>query len=64
MEAGSADFGVVPVENSTEGAINHTLDMFVRSPLKICGDVEMPVGMIPWYMKYQEQREEQLKKAP
>jgi chorismate mutase/prephenate dehydratase len=43
VEAGSADFGVVPVENSTEGAINHTLDMFVRSPLKICGDVEMPI---------------------
>jgi chorismate mutase/prephenate dehydratase len=43
VEAGSADFGVVPVENSTEGAINHTLDMFIRSPLKICGDVEMPI---------------------
>ncbi len=43
VEAGSADFGVVPVENSTEGAINHTLDMFVRSSLKICGDVEMPI---------------------
>jgi chorismate mutase/prephenate dehydratase len=43
VEAGSADFGVVPVENSTEGAINHTLDMFARSPLKICGDVEMPI---------------------
>ena len=43
VEAGGADFGVVPVENSTEGAINHTLDMFMRSPLKICGDVEMPI---------------------
>jgi chorismate mutase/prephenate dehydratase len=43
VEAGSAEFGVVPVENSTEGAINHTLDMFMRSPLKICGDVEMPI---------------------
>jgi chorismate mutase/prephenate dehydratase len=43
VEAGGADFGVVPVENSTEGAINHTLDMFIRSPLKICGDVEMPI---------------------
>ena len=43
VEAGSADFGVVPVENSTEGAVNHTLDMFMRSPLKICGDVEMRI---------------------
>lgn len=43
VEAGSADFGVVPVENSTEGAINHTLDMFIRSPLKICGDVELRI---------------------
>jgi len=43
VEAESADFGVVPVENSTEGAINHTLDMFIRSPLKICGDVELRI---------------------
>ncbi|MFQ5644359.1 MAG: prephenate dehydratase [Thiogranum sp.] len=43
VEAGSADYGVVPVENSSEGAINHTLDMFIRSPLKICGDVELRV---------------------
>jgi chorismate mutase/prephenate dehydratase len=39
VEAGNADFGVVPVENSTEGVINHTLDMFLNSPLKICGEV-------------------------
>lgn len=43
VEAGSSDFGVVPVENSTEGAVNHTLDMFIRSPLKICGDVELRI---------------------
>jgi chorismate mutase / prephenate dehydratase len=43
VEAGSSDFGVVPVENSTEGAVNHTLDMFMRSPLKICGDVELRI---------------------
>ncbi len=43
VEAGSADFGVVPVENSTEGAVNHTLDMFIRSPLKICGEVELRI---------------------
>jgi len=43
VEAGSADYGVVPVENSSEGVINHTLDMFIRSPLKICGDVELRI---------------------
>jgi chorismate mutase/prephenate dehydratase len=43
VEADTADFGVVPVENSTEGAINHTLDMFIRSSLKICGDVELRI---------------------
>jgi chorismate mutase/prephenate dehydratase len=43
VESGIADFGVAPVENSTEGAINHTLDMFLTSPLKICGEVEMRI---------------------
>ncbi len=43
VEAGSADYGVVPVENSTEGVISHTLDMFMRSPLRIIGDVELAV---------------------
>ena len=43
VEAGSADYGVVPVENSSEGVISHTLDMFIRSPLKICGDVELRI---------------------
>ncbi len=43
VEAGSAHFGVVPVENSTEGVINHTLDMFMRSSLAICGEVELRI---------------------
>jgi chorismate mutase/prephenate dehydratase len=43
VEAGVADFGVVPIENSTEGTVNHTLDMFLSSPLKICGEVEMRI---------------------
>ena len=43
VEAGSAHFGVVPVENSTEGVINHTLDMFMRSSLIICGEVELRI---------------------
>ena len=43
VESGNAQFGVVPVENSTEGVINHTLDMFMVSPLKICGEVELRI---------------------
>lgn len=43
VQAGHADFGVVPVENSTEGTVNHTLDMFLSSPLKICGEVELRI---------------------
>lgn len=43
VEAGVADFGVVPIENSTEGAVNHTLDMFLNSPLKICGEIDLPI---------------------
>lgn len=38
-----ADYGVVPIENSTEGAVNHTLDMFADSPLKICAQILMPI---------------------
>jgi chorismate mutase/prephenate dehydratase len=43
VEAGSADFGVVPIENSTEGTVSHTVDMFLTSPLKICGEIELRV---------------------
>jgi chorismate mutase/prephenate dehydratase len=43
VESGAADFGIVPIENSTEGTVNHTLDMFLTSPLKICGEVEMRI---------------------
>ncbi len=43
VESGHADFGVVPVENSTEGAVSHTLDMLMKTPLKICGEVELRV---------------------
>lgn len=43
VESASANYGVVPVENSTEGVVNHTLDMFMQSSLKICGEVEVPV---------------------
>ncbi|NUO77874.1 MAG: prephenate dehydratase [Lysobacter sp.] len=43
VEAGNADFGVVPVENSTQGTIQSTLDMFLTSKLKISGEVELRV---------------------
>ncbi|MFA5984173.1 MAG: prephenate dehydratase [Methylococcaceae bacterium] len=43
VESGLCQFGVVPVENSTEGVINHTLDRFLLSPLLICGEVEIRV---------------------
>jgi chorismate mutase / prephenate dehydratase len=43
VESGVADFGVVPIENSTEGTVSHTADMFLLSPLKICGEVELRV---------------------
>ncbi|MFO0510690.1 MAG: chorismate mutase, partial [Gammaproteobacteria bacterium] len=43
VEAGNADFGVVPIENSTEGSVNHTLDRFLSSPLRICGEVELRI---------------------
>ncbi|MFT4255677.1 MAG: prephenate dehydratase [Pseudoxanthomonas sp.] len=43
VENGNADFGVVPVENSGQGTIQVTLDMFLTSQLKICGEVELRV---------------------
>src|SRR6478609_442461 len=43
VQAGNADFGVVPVENSTEGTVNNTLDRFLSTSLNICGEVELRV---------------------
>ena len=44
VEAGVADFGVAPIENSSEGTVNiHTLDMFLVSPLKVCGEIELRI---------------------
>jgi len=39
VESGAADFGVVPVENSTEGAVGRSLDLMPQSPLQVCGEV-------------------------
>lgn len=43
VASGAADFGVVPVENSSQGTIQSTLDLFLTSPLHICGEVELRV---------------------
>jgi chorismate mutase/prephenate dehydratase len=43
-EAGSADVGIVPVENSTEGAVNRSLDLLLTTPLSICGELSMPIA--------------------
>ena len=44
VERDTADYGVVPIENSVEGAITHTLDMFVDSELKICAQVILDIS--------------------
>lgn len=43
VEAGTANYGVVPVENSSEGVVNHTLDSFLDSNLRIIGEVELRI---------------------
>lgn len=43
VEAGSAHYGVVPVENSSEGVVNHTLDCFIASNLYVIGEVELRI---------------------
>jgi chorismate mutase/prephenate dehydratase len=44
VERGEAEHGIVPVENSMEGAVTHTLDELMNSPLKVCGEVYLPVS--------------------
>ncbi len=43
VESGRADLGVVPVENSTEGMVAHTLDLLADSSLHICAEISLPV---------------------
>ncbi len=43
VNRGHADYGIVPIENSTDGRIVDTLDMFTRLPLRICGEVQMRI---------------------
>ncbi len=44
VQSGNCDYGVVPVENSIEGVVNHTLDMLIDSDLKISGEVELRIN--------------------
>ena len=44
VESGHCNYGIVPVENSTEGMVSHTLDSFMDSPLKITGEVELRIS--------------------
>lgn len=44
VEKRSAHYGVVPIENSTDGAVTHTLDQFADTPLKICAEVYLPIS--------------------
>ena len=43
VESGAADYGVVPIENSTEGAVFHSMDMLVEAGLHICSQVYLPI---------------------
>ena len=43
VESGQADYGVVPVENSTEGSVGRTLDQMLTSPLMVCGEVNLRI---------------------
>lgn len=43
VESGNADYGVVPVENSTEGAIGRTMDLLLQTSLTVCGEIQLPV---------------------
>lgn len=41
----TADYGVVPIENSTEGAVTHTFDQFATTSLKICAEIYLPISL-------------------
>ena len=58
VERDNAEFGVVPVENSTEGVETHTLDMFIESDLKICDEVLLPIS----HFLLSKSRKEKIKK--
>ncbi|MFH0811658.1 MAG: prephenate dehydratase [Pseudomonadota bacterium] len=45
VEKKRCDYGVVPIENSTEGSVYRTLDMFVETPLKICAEISFEISL-------------------
>jgi len=45
VEHANADYGVVPIENSTEGAVTHTFDQFTGTSLKICAEIYLPISL-------------------
>jgi len=45
VEKGNSDFGVAPVENSVEGAVNHTLDLFIASDVNIYSEIFLPIKL-------------------
>lgn len=45
VERGKVDYGVVPIENTNEGVVSHTIDMFVTSDMKICAEIMMEISL-------------------
>lgn len=45
VENGNSDYGVIPIENSTEGAVTHTFDQFTGTTLKICAEIYLPISL-------------------
>lgn len=45
VQSRTVDYGVVPIENSTEGAVTHTFDQFATTPLKICAEIYLPISL-------------------
>lgn len=43
VQTHEVNYGVVPIENSSEGAVTHTLDLLIETPLKICGEIELRI---------------------
>lgn len=60
VEKGGAGHGVVPVENSTEGAVGRTLDLLLTTPAKVCGEVMLPVRQC---LMAKDKRREKIRKV-
>lgn len=60
VESGTATYGVVPIENSTEGIVSSTLDLLANTPLTICGEVWLPVHH---YLLSRQKKREDIRKV-